>query len=199
MKADLLKHGLLALFATVCCWSISALNAAEIEFTRKVIDLGVVVNDVEKAAKFYKEAIGFTELDGFSVSAEFATDAGLTNGHELNIRVMVLGNNPQATRIKLMEIPGAKPSKPVQPSGSASQPGEKTFIHTRLGFSYLTIFVADTSKALDRLKKAGVKPLAKGPIPLPGQSADGVHLTLVKDPDGNFIELIGPKAPPKPE
>ena len=37
-----------------------------------------------------------------------------------------------------------------------------------------------------RAKKAGVKPLPKG---LP----QGVYLTIVRDPDGNLIELLGPK------
>ena len=47
-------------------------------FASATIDLGVVVTDIEKAAKFYTEAIGFKELKGFDVPADFAADAGLT-------------------------------------------------------------------------------------------------------------------------
>ncbi|MBT6399908.1 MAG: bleomycin resistance protein, partial [Verrucomicrobia bacterium] len=43
--------------------------------------------------------------------------------------------------------------------------------------------------ALERLKKAGVKVLGKGPALIPGTK---VALTVVKDPDGNFVELVGP-------
>ena len=46
--------------------------------------------------------------------------------------------------------------------------------------------------SLERLKKMSVKPLAKGPVPLPKGFPEGVFLTVVKDPDGNFVELVGP-------
>jgi catechol 2,3-dioxygenase-like lactoylglutathione lyase family enzyme len=62
-----------------------------------------------------------------------------------------------------------------------------------LGFSYLTIVVNDTNAALARLKKAGVKPIAKTPVELPKNLAPGVFLTVVRDPDGNLVELVGPK------
>ena len=62
-------------------------------------------------------------------------------------------------------------------------------ITSSLGFSYLTIHVNSTKTALERLKKAGVQVLAKGPALIPGTK---VALTVVKDPDGNFVELVGP-------
>ena len=46
--------------------------------------------------------------------------------------------------------------------------------------------------ATKRLEANGVKPLAKGPVPLPEGFPEGVFLTVVKDPDGNFVELVGP-------
>ena len=36
-------------------------DSSKPEFARTTIDLGMVVSDVDKAAKFYTEAIGFTE------------------------------------------------------------------------------------------------------------------------------------------
>ena len=44
------------------------------------------------------------------------------------------------------------------------------------------------SAVMARLKKAGVKTLGKTPAPIGG----GNLLTVFRDPDGNFIELIGP-------
>lgn len=152
--------------------------AAEEEFTRTALDIGIVVGDIEKSAKFYTESIGCTELNGFSVPAEFATDAGLTDNQPLEIRVFVLGKGEGATKIKLMEIPGVDSKK-----------SDNEFIHSQLGISYLTIFVKDTNVALERLKKTGVKTLGKSPSKL----AEGVHLTLFRDPDGNVIELVGPR------
>lgn len=45
------------------------------------------------------------------------------------------------------------------------------------------------NRALERLKRAGVPLLGDTPVDLGG----GSWLAAVKDPDGNFIELIGPK------
>ena len=45
-------------------------NAKFKEFSKPVIDIGIAAQDVEKSAKFYTEAIGFTEVQGFHVSGE---------------------------------------------------------------------------------------------------------------------------------
>ena len=150
------------------------------EFSRGTIDLGVVVSDLEKSAKFYSEAIGLTEAEGFTAPGEFAGDAGLTANKPLKIRVFSLTSEPTATKLKLMEVPGT-------PTGATE------YIHSQTGFRYLTIFITDTTAAVARLEKAGVKPLAKGPVPLPKGFPEGVFLTCVRDPDGNIVELVGPK------
>jgi catechol 2,3-dioxygenase-like lactoylglutathione lyase family enzyme len=158
------------------------LKAADKEFARTTIDLGVVVSDVDRAVEFYTKAIGFQEIEGFAVDGDFAGGAGLTDNQPLKIRVLVLGKDETATKLKLMQV-----------SGVETKPADNRFIHSQFGFSYLTIFVVDTNAALTRLKEAGVKPLAKGPVALPASLAEGVFLTVVRDPDGNFIELVGPK------
>jgi hypothetical protein len=53
--------------------------------------------------------------------------------------------------------------------------------------------VNDTTAALERLAKLGVKPLAKSPVTLPESLAPGMTLTCVRDPDGNIVELLGPR------
>ena len=147
------------------------------EFARTTIDVGIVVSDVEKAAEFYKNALGFTEVPGFDVSAEMGAGSGLTDYQPFHVRVFVLGEEPTATKIKLMEF--------------AQAPGKKVdnqFINSSYGFSYLTIWVSDTTAAVERAKKAGAVPV-KEPYDLGGNN----YLTLLKDPDGNFIEFVGPK------
>lgn len=163
-----------------------AAEPAKSEFSRSTIDLGMVVTDVAKSAKFYTDAIGFKEAQGFSVSAEFCADAGLTDKKELNIRVFTLGDEPSATRLKLMTVPGVKTRK-----------SDNDFVHSQTGFRYLSIYVADGGAALERLRKAGVKPLGKAPVAIPG-NADGLSLAVVRDPDGNLVELIGPYGMAKP-
>ncbi len=177
------KRTLAALFVTTSFVAATPrLCLAEGEFARTTIDLGVVVSDVDKAVEFYTKAIGFTEVKGFKVSAKLAADGGLTNRQPLDIRVLVLGEEDSATKLKLMAVPGVDSKK-----------SDNSFIHSQLGYSYLTIFIGDTNAAMARLKKAGVKPIAKGPVELPENLAPGVFLTVVRDPDGNVVELVGPK------
>jgi len=147
-------------------------------FPRTTIDVGIVVSDVEKAGEFYKDAIGFTELPGFDVSKEMGGDTGLSDYQAFSVRVFVLKDEPNATRIKIMEFTEA-PGRKV----------DNRFIHSSLGLSYLTISVSDITAALERAKKAGVTPV-KPPYQL---GAGNYYLALVKDPDGNIIELLGPK------
>lgn len=166
-------------------FALSCLTAAEAEpvaFPRTTIDLGCVVTDLEKSVRFYTEGIGFRELKGFEVPAELARDAGLTDSRPLAIRVLVLGDDETATKLKLMQVAGTLP-----------RTGDNEFIHSHAGFRYLTVIVADTDAALARLEKLGVKPIAKSPVSLPDSLAPGMHLTCVRDPDGNVVELIGPR------
>ena len=70
-------------------------------FTRTTIDLGTVVSDLDAAVRFYTEGIGFRELEGFDVTADVAAAAGLTDSKPLSIRVLVLGEGPGATQLKI--------------------------------------------------------------------------------------------------
>lgn len=170
------------LFILSGCLLVMAADSTKSEFARGTIDVGVVTSDVERAVKFYTEAIGFQEIQGFSVDSELCADAGLTDHKKLDVRVLVLENDPSATRLKLMSLPGVK-----------SKTTDNAFIHSQLGYKYLTINVTDGNATLARLKQAGVKPIAKGPVKIPEKLVPGgLSLAVVRDPDGNLIELIGP-------
>ena len=147
------------------------------EFTRPTIDIGIVVQDASRTAGFLTNAIGFTEVQGFDVSADLGKKIGLIEGHAVKVRVFVLSEGEQVTRIKILSFPGAASKKPDQQT-----------IHATLGMRYLTLYVKDTNRALERLREANIKPLGETPLDLGG----GTYITVVKDPDGNFIELIGP-------
>jgi len=161
---------------------VTASARAESNFSSTTIDLGIVVADVEKSVKFYTEALGFKETKGFEVSGEYGKQVGLTPGKALKIRVLVLGEGDSATKLKLMEFPGEKPKK-----------NDNEFVSSELGYRYLTIFVKDTTASLELLEKAKVKPISNGPHPLPKGFPEGVFLTIIRDPDGNLVELVGPK------
>jgi catechol 2,3-dioxygenase-like lactoylglutathione lyase family enzyme len=146
-------------------------------FSQATIDLGVVVSDVEKAAAFYTQALGFTKVGGFDVTAQMAGDTGLTDYKPFQVQVLALGNEPTATKLKIMQIPG-----------DGSKPVDNRYIGSSLGFRYLTVFVSDLTKTMERLQRNRVTPIKE-----PYRLGDNSYLILVKDPDGNIIELIGPR------
>lgn len=173
-------HTLLVLGLASAGWAFR--EAPKAEFTSGTIDLGMVVSNVDRSAEFYKNAIGFTEVEGFDVPASFANEVGLSDNQPFHVRVLVLNEEKNATKLKLMQFADA-PGKKV----------DNAFIHSSLGYRYLTIWTADADAAMNRLKENGVKPLAHGPAPLPKGFPEGVMLACVKDPDGNMVELVGPK------
>ena len=81
-----------------------------------------------------------------------------------------------------MQVSSSKPSRKIK------QP----YIHTLTGFSYLTIFVKDVDLVMQNARKKGLKPYADSPQTLPKGLPQDVCLLMLKDPDGNFVEIVGP-------
>ena len=150
------------------------------EFTKGVIDIGIVVKDPARTAEFLTNAIGFTEVKGFPIASELGKRIGLIDGFATDVRVFTLVNTNLSTRIKVLSFPKAESKTPDQ-----------RFIHSQVGMRYLTLYVQDMNRALERLKAAKVKPIGETPFDLGG----GNYITVVRDPDGNFVELIGPMKP----
>ena len=167
----------LAQFGSLSITKTLAAEGAPV-FSTPAADLGIVTVDLEKSANFYKDVLGCTEVNGFDVPAAFATSLGLVDNHSLSVRVFTLGEGKVRTQLKLMSFPKANGKKTDQ-----------SFIHSSVGFSYLTLHVSDLTASIERLKKANVKLEGKTPVPLGGKNA----LVVCRDPDGNFIELIGPQ------
>lgn len=151
--------------------------AQEKTFSKPIVDIGIVAKDVEKSARFYTEALGCKEVQGFAVTPELGRKIGLIDGHATKVRMFSLGDGELATRLKIMSFPEA-------PGKAADQ----SFIHSTYGIRYLTLYVSSADRALELLKKAGVKTIGETPIALNAST----RLIAVRDPDGNFIELIGP-------
>jgi catechol 2,3-dioxygenase-like lactoylglutathione lyase family enzyme len=151
--------------------------AGESDFTGGAIHIGVVVKDLDAAVAFYTDVIGMTKTGGFHVEGDFAKASGLTAGLPFSVTVLKLKDEPDASQFKLMSF--EKDAKPPKSS----------HIEDALGVQYITLNVADLTPFVERIKAAGVSFLGKTPVPL-GET--GNHFVLVQDPDGTFIELIGP-------
>jgi catechol 2,3-dioxygenase-like lactoylglutathione lyase family enzyme len=167
--------------AAVACLALTPLLATAAdpanEFSNPRIDIGVVAKDANRTAKFLTNAIGFKEVKGFSVTPDLGRKIGLVDGYSAEVRVFVLDDGDNATRIKLLSFPEAKTQQPDQ-----------RFIHSTFGMRYLTLYVKDINQSLARLKTAGVPLEGQTPLDL----GEGTYIIVVRDPDGTFYELIGP-------
>ena len=152
-------------------------TAGESPFTEGTIHIGVVTKDLDASVAFYTDVIGMTKTGGFEVDAAFGKASGLTNGLAFSVTVLRLKDSPDAAQFKLMSF-----------EQDAKTP-KSAHIEDALGMQYVTLMVSDLTPFVARIKAAGVSFLGETPVPL-GDS--GNHFVLVQDPDGTFIELIGP-------
>lgn len=151
-------------------------SAAPSNFTSKSIGMGVVVADLEKSLDFYMNGIGMVKAYSFKINAEFSKRSGLAGGDSTSVTVLKLENSPDASEWKLMSF-GRQPTHPKQ-----------RFIHDDTGIQYITIQVKALRPIIDRLKQRNTSFLGNTPTPLNRNS----QILLVQDPDGTFLELIGP-------
>ena len=146
------------------------------EFPMGSIQIGVICSDLQKSIDFYTRVIGMTKTGGFSVDEAFGKKSGLTDGVAFDVTVLKLKDAPEAAEWKLMSF-GKESTHPPQ-----------KYIHDDVGMQYITIFVKSMKPFLERINKHNVELLEETPTFL----EDGRQFVLVQDPDGNFVELIGP-------
>lgn len=172
------SHVLALLFAASLSWvpGFAQNNTQTNAFTSETISVGVVVSDLEKSVEFYTQVIGMKKTGGFSVNADMGKRTGLTDGVPVSITVLKLGESKTATEWKLMSF-----GKP------AAHP-KQTRLQDDTGMQYITLHVKALKPVLERIKSHQVKLLGETPLLLGGTS----YFALVQDPDGTFVELIGP-------
>lgn len=145
-------------------------------FYRPDISIGVVVRDLSKSMAFYQEVIGMQKTGDFTVDGSFATRSGLTGGPPMKVTIMKLVSSTYAPEYKLMQITGAGENQATN------------FIQEQNGLRYITLQVENITPFIDRIKAHGIEFQGETPLPLD----NGNTFVLVRDPDGIFIEIIGP-------
>ena len=151
-------------------------SLAQSNFSSKVIGVGVVVADLERSLDFYVNGIGMVKTGSFTINEDFGKRSGLTDGVAVGVTILKLENSPEATDWKLMSF-GKKAAHP-----------KPNHIQDDTGMQYITIQVKALQPIIDRLKQMKVPFLGSTPTPLNAKA----HFLFVQDPDGTFIELIGP-------
>jgi catechol 2,3-dioxygenase-like lactoylglutathione lyase family enzyme len=163
-----------AIVTVLACIAFSTFGQGE--FSTEIIQVGVVVADLEKSVDFYTNVVGMVKTGGFSVNEDFGKKSGLTGGLPFDVTILKLKDSPAANEWKLMSF-----------NRKAAHP-RPAYIQDDTGVQYITINVTSLKPFLERIKKYNVPLLGDTPIPLDETS----HFVLIQDPDGTFIELIGP-------
>lgn len=158
------------------CLLLTRYTCAQSNFASKAIGVGVVVADLDRSIDFYVNGIGMVKTGSFPITEEFGKRSGLSNGVPTTVTLLKLDNSPDATDWKLMSF-GKKAGHP-----------KPRHIQDDTGMQYITIQVKALQPIIDRLTRMNVPFLGSTPTPL----NDKAHFVLVQDPDGTFIELIGP-------
>lgn len=135
--------------------------------------IGYVVSDIKSSEKFYTEIIGMIPVGSFSLDEKWSKEAGAANGKPFSVKMFKMVNSPSATILKLAYFDKIDP-RPTQ-SGIDMHPG----------VNYLTLNFADLDQVVARIESAG--------IPILGWvKRETFQLLFVRDPDGVFVELVGP-------
>ncbi len=175
------RYGIIILILTMIAavGYVSEKQSSKMEFASNTIQIGMITSDLDKSLHFYKNVLGFIqdpERPSFEVNEDFGKRSGLTDGLPIKVQVLKLGAGSESTQLKLMTF------------GDKAKTQANEYIHSHTGVQYLTIRVKNLTPFVESIKKHKVEFLGETPVPL---GADN-HFVLVKDPDGTFVELIGP-------
>ena len=171
-----MKKLCLLITAVVVLFVFSEPVNAQNDFTSKTIDIGVIVSDLDESVDFYTEVVGMKQAREFSVDKTMAKESGLSNGVPFDVKVLTLGSGKEATEFKLMSF------------GDRASTQHNNYIYDHTGVQYITINVKDLSPIVERVKAHDVTMRGNSPVKL----GENNYLLLIRDPDGTFVELIGP-------
>ena len=141
-----------------------------LKMTKDSIDLGIIVKDLDVAAKFYSETLGLPEVRDVQITADMAKQAGCAAG---------------AFRFKAFQA-GEVQLKIAQ--AEADPPRGTGKVDAATGVRYFTFSVESVEEAFNSLKAAGA--------PMQGEITEvvpGRFICFFSDPDGNMLECVGPK------
>jgi glyoxylase I family protein len=135
---------------------------------------GIVVPDIEKATKFYQQALGFKEQYRFSWEAEPNSFAEQVIGIKNSAAQAIMLEGPNC-HLELFEYSAPEPRGDPQSERASDR-----------GIAHLAFTFDDIDAAWQRFKDAGGVMHSK-PVRL-----DGLIAIYCRDPFGNIIELMQP-------
>lgn len=138
-----------------------------------VMAVGLVVSDIEASEKFYTEVLGMVPSGQFSLDETWSKEAGAANDKPFSVKMFKLQNKNTATTLKLAYF------------NETDQRPESKGVDTYAGVNYLTLYYENIYEVIDRVDQAGIPRLG-------WVKREGYQLVFIQDPDGVYIEIVGP-------
>lgn len=137
--------------------------------------MGLVVSDIEASTAFYRDIIGMVEAGGFDLDEQWSKEAGAANNRPFKVKMFKMVDAPTATVVKLAYFD--KTDKRQALSG----------IDNQSGVNYITLYYNYEGFAnfIKRVEAAGIEKVG-------WVKRDRYQLVFIRDPDGVFVELVGP-------
>ncbi len=135
--------------------------------------IGLVVSDIEASEQFYTEVIGMQPAGEFSLDSDWSDQAGMSGGMPFSVKMFKMVNESSATILKLAYFEETDRRESIRNVGEIS------------GVNYLTLNYNDLEDVEKRVTEADIEIIGR-------VSGKGYSLIIIKDPDGIFIELVGP-------
>ena len=149
----------------------------------RILHVNIVVSDVERSIKFYRDVLGAKVIKGVRVDIEGDERLGevLGFGGEASYSVYMLrfGEDKNATWIDLLQW--------RQPPSTGKPPDQLN----NVGLARIALVVEDVDQAYNDLKASGVE-FISAPAYVDVGPLGAVRVCVFKDPDGTFLELAEP-------
>jgi catechol 2,3-dioxygenase-like lactoylglutathione lyase family enzyme len=165
-------------FATRAVVALAAVLAALAANARSEVDsVGLTVADLDRAVRFYTEALTFTRVAEWEEAGDDYEHAYGVFGARVRVARLALGS--EALELRQFLAPQGRPI----PADSRSN--DRWFQH-------VAIIVSDMPRAYATLREHGVAHASTGPQTLPdwNKDAGGIAAFYFRDPDGHNLEVL---------
>jgi lactoylglutathione lyase len=138
-----------------------------------VSHIGLCVSDYDKSLRFYTEGLGFEVAEGWDISSDMAPLAEVPPPIAVRSQMLVKG----PVKLELL--------------GWRSPLAEGSALRSRreIGFTHLSLFVADLAAVEARLQALGGTVLEHTRLHIPAEGGGATDVVFLADPDGIRIEL----------
>lgn len=140
-----------------------------------VAAIGLVVSDINVSEIFYRNILGMEETGEFTLDEQWSREAGAANGQPFSVKQFKLKDVSTATVLKLAYFEKTERASTTSGLSAVS------------GVNYITLFYSEEgfSDVMERIEKAGIEKIG-------WVKRETYQLVFIRDPDGVFIEIVGP-------